>query len=367
MTMTVNDIDDYNEDIFEEDPNEGTSNYQEEQDSDFQEYEDEDYNIFEDEDEEQEEDNQQEEEESVTDAFLKSKGINPRAIKFEGSNGYTEQDFNDLTREEQLQILQSSDLDDDYGLTDDEIEVINSMRRNNWSTSDYNNYIANLAIQNYVSQQKDLEQPLYNIDNFSDDELYLINLKQQIPDITDEEAYDELDSAKSNPDIFNKRIERLRNEYRQKEDAVKSQAEEDAKRAAEEQMKQFSDTILNTIEKNSVIDLGDSSLELSNEDKNAVANFLLGKDQAGVRYVARALNDPQALVEMAWYLTKGKEAFATLQNYYKQQITETARHNYTKGYEDASGGRRPNSTKAVVKRSKKNAPQKRELTIDDID
>jgi hypothetical protein len=47
---------------------------------------------------------------------------------------------------------------------------------------------------------------MYNIDNFSDEELYLIDLKQQIPDITDEEAYNELDNAKLNPEIFNKRI-----------------------------------------------------------------------------------------------------------------------------------------------------------------
>jgi len=204
MAMTVNDIDDYNEDIFEEDPVEDDGNYQEEN-QDIDSFDNEDFNdadgdIYEDEEDDANSN------ESITDKFLRSKGINPRAVKFESSDGYVEQDFNDLTEEEQLQILQSSDLDDDYGLTDDEINIINSMRRNNWSPSDYNNYIANLAIKNYVNQQQNLDEPMYNIDNFSDEELYLIDLKQQIPDITDEEAYNELDNAKLNPEIFNKRI-----------------------------------------------------------------------------------------------------------------------------------------------------------------
>jgi len=83
-------------------------------------------------------------------------------------------------------------------------------------------------------------------------------------------------------------------------------------------MQEFSNNILKTIEENSTIDLGDSSLEMSNEDKNILANFLLGKDQAGVRYIARALNDPTSLVQMAWYLTNGKKAISTIQDYYKK-------------------------------------------------
>jgi hypothetical protein len=150
MAMTVNDIDDYNEDIFEDDPVEDGSNYQEEN-QDIDSFNNEDFNDADGDIYEEEEDDANSNE-SITDKFLRSKGINPRAVKFESSDGYVEQDFNDLTEEEQLQILQSSDLDDDYGLTDDEINIINSMRRNNWSPSDYNNYIANLAIKNYVNQ-----------------------------------------------------------------------------------------------------------------------------------------------------------------------------------------------------------------------
>ena len=354
MAMNINEIDDFSEDVLD-----GTE--------EFVDVADVDADMYDEEPETEEEDQPEEQEFSediILDEYLRSKGINPRSIKFETEDGIEEKDFNELDREEQLQILASNEIDDDYGLTDSEIELINTMRRNNWSMSDYNNYVANEAIRNYTNQSQDTQ---YSVDDFSDDELYLIDLKSRIPDISEEEAMIELDNAKSNESLYSRRIQGLRAEYKEREDSIKEQAEDDAKKVAEQQMKEFSDSILNTIEENSVIDLGDSSLEMSDDDKNILANFLLGKDQAGVRYIARALNDPESLVQMAWYLTSGKKAFATIQDYYKRQITEVAKRNYNKGYEDAKNGKNSSSAKAVVRRSKNNTPKNRELTIDDLD
>ena len=359
MAMNINEIDDFNDDeIFD-----GTEEFVEVPDPDQDMYED-DENSQEYFEEQEPSSDEESTEDVLIDEFLKIKGINPRSIKFETEDGIEEKDFNDLDREEQLQILSSNEIDDDYGLTDSEIELINMMRKNNWSTSDYNNYVANTAIQNYTNQSQSNE---YSVDDFSDDELYLIDLKSRIPDISEEEAMIELDNAKNNESLYNRRIQNLRKEYKDREDSIKEQVEDDAKRVAEEQMQEFSNSILNTIEENSTIDLGDSSLEMSDEDKNILANFLLGKDQAGVRYIARALNDPQALVQMAWYLTSGKRAFSTIQDYYKRQISEVAKRNYNKGYEDAKNGKITSSQKSVVKRSRNNTPKNRELTIDDID
>ena len=78
--------------------------------------------------------------------------------------GFEEKDFNDLDRGEQLQILASNELDDDYGLTDSEIELINTMRRNNWSMADYNSYVANQAIKSYTNQNQENQ---YSVDDFS--------------------------------------------------------------------------------------------------------------------------------------------------------------------------------------------------------
>lgn len=359
MAMNINEIDDFSDEILD-----GTEKFEEVPDVDQDMYSED--NFYE-EDYQQEEDSTYEEQpqEDTTillDDFLKIKGINPRSIKFETEDGIEEKDFNDLDREEQLQILSSNEFDDDYGLTDSEIEIINTMRKNNWSISDYNNYVAKEAIKNYTDYN---QEPQYSVDDFSDDELYLIDLKSRIPDISEEEAMIELDNAKSNQSLYDRRVQNLRKEYKEREDTIKEQAEDDAKRVAEQQMLEFSNSILNTIENNSTIDLGDSSLEMSDEDKNILANFLLDKDQAGVRYIARALNDPNSLVQMAWYLINGKKAFSTIQDYYKRQISEVAKRNYNKGYEDAKNGK--TTQKSIVKRSRNNTPKNRELTIDDID
>jgi len=44
---------------------------------------------------------------------------------------------------------------------------------------------------------------------------------------------------------------------------------------------------------------------------------------------------------MAWWLTRGREAFRTLNDYYKNQITQVARSNYQRGLADA--GQKPKS------------------------
>jgi hypothetical protein len=93
MAMTVNDIDDYNDDIFEEDPVEDGGNYREEN-QEIDPFDDEDFNeAYEDGDiygDPEDEDDNVLSKESITDKFLRSKGINPRAIKFESSDGYVE-------------------------------------------------------------------------------------------------------------------------------------------------------------------------------------------------------------------------------------------------------------------------------------
>ena len=140
--MDLNEIDDLDDDLMNEEspqPDDNQDSYEEHPyDDDYQE---DDTVTYED-----------EEEEDVISAFLRSKGINPNSIKFTGDDGEQEEKkFSDLTAEEQLQILQYNDLDDNYGLTAEETQLINSLRKNNLSVQDYNNYIAKQAIDNYLT------------------------------------------------------------------------------------------------------------------------------------------------------------------------------------------------------------------------
>ena len=68
---------------------------------------------------------------------LKLKNINPESIKFENDNGEIEEyNWENLSLEEQKNILISNDLDNDYGLEEDEINIINNFRESKLSYND---------------------------------------------------------------------------------------------------------------------------------------------------------------------------------------------------------------------------------------
>lgn len=309
------------------------------------------------------------EEEDIIVSLLKDKGINPEAIKFENEAGEIEEkSFNELSREEQLQILNYDESDDNFGLAEDEVSLINELRASNLSADEYKKYIAQQAIQEYLDSNQE-DTPVYEIDSIPDDELYLIDLKAKVPELTEEDASAELELAKQNEALYQKKVQGIRNEYKKKEELLAQQEEEEQRLAAEKAAQEFEDTIVAAIQENDTIDLGESSLTLSEDDMNEIASFILDSDVAGVRHIAKALNDPKTLVGMVWYALKGQEAFSQITDYYKQKITEASKYNYNKGFEDAKGGKAPNAVKTVVKKTAGStaAPAKKVITIDDLD
>lgn len=304
--------------------------------------------------------------EDIIVTLLKDKGINPTSIKFQTESGEIEEKaFDELTRDEQLQILSYDKFQDNYGLEEDEVNLINELRESNLSADEYRQLIANKAIQEYLANNNP-ETQVYEVDSIPDDELYIIDLKTKIPELTDEDASSELELAKQNETLYQKKIQGIRNEYKQKEDLVAQQQEEEQRLEAERQAQEFENSIITAIEENDTIDLGESSLTLSEDDMNEIASFILDSDAAGVRHIAKALNDPKTLVGMVWYALKGQEAFSQISEYYKQKITEAAKYNYNKGYEDAKNGNTPNTAKTVVKKQKPTT-DKKIISINDLD
>lgn len=299
-------------------------------------------------------------EDDVVYDYLVSKGINPLAVKIDTGDGIQEVDFDDLSKEEQLSILQDNsqyDYRDADDLTDEEVNLVNQIRKNNWSVNDYNNYIVQQAYNQIMSQQ----QPQYSIDDFTDEELFLADLQAKVPDITEDEALQELTSARDNEELFNKKVKALREQYQEKEDEDRKQFEEEQLARYNQQVQEATDLILGAIEQNREMDLGGQIVEMSDDDMNTVASFILDSDQAGVRHMQKALNDPQAVVQMAWWLTRGREAFRTLNDYYKNQITQVARANYQRGLQDA--GQNP---KSIVRQKPSSNQQKNTGLLDDL-
>ena len=159
--------------------------------------------IFKDEDivEEGEKPAEAEEVEEVEDdaitAFLKTKGIaDPTKIQFENESGEIEDvDFNSLSREEQLTILQELTAPD---LSEHEVGVINYLRQNKVTFDQVIDYFANQRLEEYLNAHpEDRHQKNYSIDEYNDDELYLADLKSKYPSFSDEELLSKLNIAKS--------------------------------------------------------------------------------------------------------------------------------------------------------------------------
>jgi len=53
-----------------------------------------------------------------------------------------------------------------------------------------------------------------------------MDLQSKIPNITEDEAVEELTNAKNNEELFQKKVEALRNEYKAKEDEERAYYEE---------------------------------------------------------------------------------------------------------------------------------------------
>lgn len=265
------------------------------------------------------------EEENDLDAFstfLKNRGIRDgKTIIYENEEtGETEEvDFETLSKEEQLSILESLT---DPGLSEDEIETINLLRKTNSSFQDIIAYYQQQAIDEYKA--KNSGQETYTVDSYSNDELYLADQKAKFPEMTEEELKIELDVAKSNEDLFKKKVDLIRKQYKeQEENHIKEQEE-----AEKEQQKAYQNMFVDTLNDFNYISLDykdpkSDSLILEEKDKNRIYDYVFKQTPEGMTKFVEDLSKPEVIVELAWYRLFGKDAISDISNYWKEELKKT--------------------------------------------
>lgn len=298
--------------------------------------------------------------------LLNSKGISdPNSIKFEEDGEIVEKSWLDLTDEERLNILGTSEPEVDSDLDDSEIDLINHLRTNNLSVAEF---VEAIRQQTFEELQGESTYETYTIDEISDDELFILDLKSKIPDLSDTEAQVELERAKGNTDLFTKLINGVRTKYKE----VETQQLEAQALVAQEQANQEYEKAQELVSTSldSFNSIGGLGITLEEDDKEEIAQFILGVDNTGTRYLEKALSDPETLVKLAWFALKGEEALDSVSEYYKQQIKEVGRTNYNKGLEDGKSGKSEKSTKSKKPRLVVGSPQsskaKRQESVDDL-
>ena len=264
-------------------------------------------------------------------SLLKSRGIEDKSkIKFATEEGDVEEvDWDSLSNEDKLNILSSSESTPENGLDESEIQLINAIRNSGMSPSEYLQFIGNGEVERYIQNS---QEPQYEIDAYSDDELFLMDFMSRMGEVTEDEATEALERAKANEGLFKKQIEAIRNEYKQAEQENQMQEQLEQEQIAQQQYDQFSDQIVDEI--NNLKEIQGFELNMENDDMQELYDFITGQDAAGNNYLAKALSDPHVLVKTAWLALNGDQMINDITSYFQKEIASVRKESYKKGVTD---------------------------------
>lgn len=242
--------------------------------------------------------------------LLSKRGISAiDKVLYEEDGKVIEKNFYELPEEDQLNILST----DDNELSDEELYYITQARENNLGLTELIQHYVNES----VKQQIEGSTAEDSIQNYSDEELYVLDLKARLGDtMTDEEILKSLEKELEIPETFKKKVDALRKDYLALEEQDKEANTKEIEAKQEETFNEFKTTISELI--NNVEDIGGVVLET--EDKNEILNFMISKDATGVTEFAKQMRDPENLFLQAWAILKAKDTFDVLKNHFESQL-----------------------------------------------
>lgn len=253
--------------------------------------------------------------------FLKSKGINPDSIKVqdEDSEEIKELKFSELTDAEKLELLKyNSDEADDF--EEHEIEAIEFLRENDMTLEELVKAVKEKTI---AELQENQQEKVYQVDDFTDDELFIVDFKNKYgEDFTEEELEDALNRAKSNEDLYSKQMNKVRENFKEYEEQAKLQEQQQQKAEQEQQKQEYISQVVQVAR--SLNDMHDT-VDLDDDDKEEILSFMFDELATGGTALDKALKDPATRYKVAWYIKNGDEVFNEVHNYYKSEINKLSK------------------------------------------
>lgn len=276
--------------------------------------------------------------------LLEAKGIQGGLVRMENEDGSIEEvPFNELSSEEQFNILNTEPESNDLGLNDTEAGDLQFLRENGVSLEQAIQYFSAKAVEDYVASTQNPTAD--TVAEYSDEEIYALDLLARNKDLTEEEIQTRIDKQREHPDLFKEKVDSLREEYLQLEKDQIAEREAEIARQANESYQQIANDLVAVAKETDYI----GGLDIEVEDKQEVLGFILNKDDNGVTEFGKLLDDPKALFEIAWYAKKGKEAFDVIHDYYKKEISEASKRGYEKGKSEVAPARPGSNLKNVVR------------------
>lgn len=244
--------------------------------------------------------------------FLMQKGINPHAVIYENEDGEEEEvNFYDLSLEEQMNILDYKQ--DDYDLDDEEVNVINFLRENDINLEDYTEYIKQKAIDEYLS-----ENQTYSVEDYDDDTIYTSYLQNQYDNLTEDEIAFEIEKEKEHPELYAKKVEKIREYYKEQEALLESQTEQERKAREELELNEIKDEMTRA-----AVSTNDfMGFELEDEDRRETLRFIFEKDATGKSKFYKMFDNPEKLFRIALFALKEDEIHNTI-NYEMEKLAKS--------------------------------------------
>lgn len=249
--------------------------------------------------------------------LLESKGIKNRTVQIEDENGELQDvNFDDLSDQEKFDLL--SEQEEQVMPSDDELQTLNYLRQNNMTLKEFADWQKQVGVQEYLNGQA----PVTEFDSYSDDEMIAYDFIQRFgEDMTDEEIDAEIERLKADPDAYQKRVDLLRNAYKNEEEAQARLYQEQEQSKNEAALAAFQSAYADAASNMNYI----HGMNLDENDKQELLQFVLTKDAANRTGLSRALDNPESVLKMAWYLLHGEETYDATVDYFKKEISKRDR------------------------------------------
>jgi len=269
---------------------------------------------------------------SGIEAYLSQFDIEGGMVSFEDGE---QVHFNDLDSDKQAEILSqlhnasAADIEDKYGLDEEEIGLINYLRQQNTSLDEVIDSMAAQRAETYIMSQQvqDLD-----ISSMNPDSIYTAFLLRSNPEATVDQLEADLSKAKEMSNYDNI-VENIRSGLIEERDAF---TQEESMKKRDELVAEIESQraqVVNTVAGLNTID----GLSMNDGIKNEVLDMILNVDEDGDSlFMTHVFSDPQELFRAAFWYKNGADIVGAREDFWKKEKSAA----YKRGLEDARLGRK---------------------------
>jgi len=261
--------------------------------------------------------------------YLSQFDIEGGMIDFEDG---TSTHFNELEPARQAEILQqlhgsnASSIEEQYGLDDNEVGMINYLRANNLTIDELIENMATERVNTLLAYQ---QSAAVDYKAMSDDNVYLAFLRQSDPEATPEQLEESLRVAKETS-TFTKMAATLRAQFDATQVQSSREAQSQEAQLHEQELDNQRRLVVETVQ--GINDIG--GVQLNDDVKNSLLDRVLEvNDDGDSVFLGEVFSDPTKLFNAAFWYYYGEDIARQKDEYWKKEKSLA----YKRGRQDALG------------------------------